>query len=64
MEKKQWWNFPGGLVVKALPSNAGGMGLIPSQGTGILPYLPGCGQKLWINKHNIINQLYFDLKKN
>ena len=27
------WDFPGGPVVKTLPSNAGGMGSIPGQGT-------------------------------
>ena len=27
--KKLFWDFPGGLVVKTLPSNAGGVGLIP-----------------------------------
>ena len=29
-------DFPGGPVVKSLPSNAGDMGFIPSQGTKIL----------------------------
>ena len=27
------WEFPGGPVVKTLPSNAGGEGLIPGQGS-------------------------------
>ena len=29
------WDFPGGPVVKTSPSNAGGAGLIPGQGTKI-----------------------------
>ena len=29
------WDFPGGHVVKNLPSNARGTGLIPGQGTKI-----------------------------
>ena len=29
------WDFPGGPVVKTLPSNAGDIGLIPSQGAKI-----------------------------
>lgn len=38
-------NFPGGLMVKTLPSNPGGAGLIPAWDTGI-PHATGCGQKL------------------
>ena len=30
-----WWGFPGGLVVKTSPSNAGGAGSIPGQGVKI-----------------------------
>ena len=30
-----YWNFPGGSVVKTLPSNAGGVGLIPDLGAKI-----------------------------
>ena len=29
------WDFPGGPVVKTLPSSAGGVGLIPGRGTKI-----------------------------
>ena len=29
-------DFPGGPVIKSLPSNAGNTGLIPGQGTNIL----------------------------
>ena len=43
--KKMDWDFPGGPVVKTLPSNAGGMGPIPGWGTKI-PHAVGCGQKL------------------
>lgn len=38
-------NFPGGLMIKALPSSPGGAGVIPAQETGI-PHATGCGQKL------------------
>ena len=34
-----------GPMVKTLPSNAGGMGLIPGQGTEV-PHATECGQKL------------------
>ena len=36
MKKREHWDFPAGSVVKNLPSNAGGMGLILCQGTKIL----------------------------
>ena len=45
-----------------LPSSAGGAISIPGQGTKVL-HATGCGQKLKINKHNIVNQLYFSTKK-
>ena len=32
---KENWDFPGGPVVKNLPSNAGDVGLIPGRGTKI-----------------------------
>ena len=38
-------DFPGGPVVKAPPSNVGGTGLIPGQGTKV-PHAMGCSQKL------------------
>ena len=34
------WDFPGGLVVQNLPSNAGDAGSIPGQGTKI-PHAAG-----------------------
>ena len=44
---KEWYllnGFPGGAVVKNLPSNAGDLGLIPGQGTetphGVLQLRP------------------------
>ena len=36
------WNFPGGPVVKTLPSNTGGAGPIP--GRELRSHMP-CGQK-------------------
>ena len=38
-------DFPRGPVVKTRPSNAGGVGSIPGQGTKI-PHDVGCDQKL------------------
>ena len=43
-------DFPGSPVVKTLPSNAGGVGSIPGQGTKI-PHAMGCGQKLKKGPH-------------
>ena len=37
------WNFPDGPVVKTLPSNVGGTGLIPGGGTKV-PHAMGCSQ--------------------
>ena len=36
MKKREHWDFPASPVVKNLPSNAGGTGLILCQGTKIL----------------------------
>ena len=47
----QSWDFPGGPVVKTSPSSAGGVGLIPSQGTKI-PHA------LWLAKQNIKQNSY------
>ena len=33
LKKRLTWDFPGGLVVKTSPSNAGGVGLIPGDST-------------------------------
>ena len=44
------WDFPGGIVVKTLPSNAGGVGSKSGQGTKI-PHTAGCIRKWkYINK--------------
>ena len=45
------WGFPGGPVVKTLPSNAGGAGSNPHQGTKI-PHA------LWTKKQNIKQKQY------
>ena len=43
--RKEWtWDFPGGPVVKTLPSTAGGAGSIPGWGTKI-PHATQSGQK-------------------
>ena len=44
MQRIQTLDFPGGPMVKTLPSNAGDMGLIPDWGTKIL-HATWCGQK-------------------
>ena len=49
-------DFPGGPVVKTLPSNAGGVGSIPGWGTKI-PHAVGCSQKLKKKKKRIRNQI-------
>ena len=49
-------DFPGGPVFKALPSNAGGVGLIPDQGAKIphalRPKHQNIKQKQYCNKFN------------
>ena len=50
------WDFLGSPVVKTLPSNAGGVGPIPSRGAKI-PHAPGpknqnIKQKQYCNKFN------------
>ena len=45
------WGFPGGPVVKTLPSNAGGAGSNPHQGTKI-PHA------LWTKKQNIKHEQF------
>ena len=49
---ENWYNFPGGLVVKNLPSNARGVGLITGQGTKI-PHAACCGQEKKIGKTRV-----------
>ena len=40
------WDFPGGPVVKNLPSDAGDMGLVPGRATKI-PHAVWYGQKIF-----------------
>ena len=47
---ENWYNFPGGLVVKNLSSHARGVGLITDQGTQI-PHAACCGQEKKIGKN-------------
>ena len=35
---RQYWDFPGGPVVKNPPCNAGNVGLIPDRGNNGLPW--------------------------
>ena len=49
IKKKKERDFPGDPVIKTLPSNAGGVGLIPGQGTKI-PYAVWCSQNRKIKK--------------
>ena len=50
------WDFPGSLVVKFSPCNAGGTGLIPGRGTKIphasQPKNQNMTQKQYCNKFN------------
>ena len=54
--KKLEWVFPGGPVVKTLPSNAGDRGSIPCWGTkishGSMPKNQNIKQKQYCNKFN------------
>ena len=54
---EEWREFPGGPVVKNLPSNAGDVGSIPDQGTKI-PYALGQLSPLTATKirHSQINR--------
>ena len=48
IKEKKKGNFPGSPIVKTLPSNAAGVGLIPGLGTG-MPHAAGYDQKLKMN---------------
>ena len=53
--KKTFRDYPGGPVVKTLPSNAGGTGSVPGQGTKV-PYT------LWLKNQSIKQkQLHADV---
>jgi len=47
--ESDFWDFPGGPMVKTLPSNAYGVGSIPGQGTRIL-------HALWLQKQKTKNK--------
>ena len=57
IKTKAHWDFPGGPVVKTLPSSAGVVGLIPGQ--GVRCHMPrgqkdqNIKQKQYCNKFNI-----------
>ena len=54
-ENSHLWDFPGGSVVKNLPSNAGDMGLIPGQRTKIpraVEHLSSCAATKDPTRHN------------
>ena len=51
--KRQTWDFPGGLLVKNLLSNAEGVGLIPGQGAKI-PHALWTKQTLKKRRSNIV----------
>ena len=55
-QERAWWDFPGGPVVKTLPSNAGGEGSIPG-GRAKIPHAlqpknQNIKQKQYCNKFN------------
>ena len=61
------WDFPGGLVVKTLPSNAGDMDLIPGRGAKI-PHASGpknqnIKQNQYCNKFNKAFKKMVHIKK-
>ena len=53
--KTQYWDFPGGPVVKTLPSRAGGVGSIPGWGAGIPHATQPKSQN--IKKNTVINSV-------
>ena len=50
-EKGLWRDFPSGPVVKTLPSNAGGMDLVPGQQIKV-PHPTECNRKLKSKQNN------------
>ena len=62
MKRSHFWDYPGGPVVKTPPSNAGGVGSIPGQGTKV-PHAAGCGQKsLKKKKKNLISKRHTNVE--
>ena len=60
MFKGTFRTLPGSLVVKTLPSNAGGAGSVPD-GAARVPHVIGVAKIK--NKYNIINQLCFNFSE-
>ena len=60
--KTQFWDLPGGPVIKASPSNVGGAGLIPGQGVKI-PHVPQPKKQQNIKQKQYWNKFHEDLKK-
>ena len=56
-QNHQHQNFPGGPVVKTLPSNTMGVGSIPGQGTKILHVSWPKKPKYIFKKTNIVKQI-------
>ena len=54
-------DFPGGPVVKTLPSNAGGVGAIPGQGTKI-PHAVECSKKTNCTSSNELETAEVDFR--
>ena len=61
--KKQLGDFSGGLVVKTLPSNAGGVGLIPGKGE-LRFHMPHSQKTKTQNPEVVLWQIQYRLKKN
>ena len=61
MPSKNTEDFPGGSMVKTSPSNADGMGLIPSQGTR--SHMPCGTAKLKENKNKNTRKICLYLNK-
>ena len=53
--KAEGWDYPGGPVVKNLPSTAGDVGLIPGQGTKILYVAGQLSHMLQLEKSQLCN---------
>ena len=54
-QTEDYWDFPGGPVVKNLPSTAGDVGLIPGQGTKILYAAGQLSHMLQLEKSQLCN---------
>ena len=54
-KKTEGWDYPGGPVVKNLPSTEGDVGLIPGQGTKILYAAGQLSRMLQLEKSQLCN---------